>query len=78
MALKTGWIKRFMTSSAKWTNFPDHFEFGDICTYVENYIDRIYDITYNPFWKEVLDSVKYLWNNDKMITPENILLTPYG
>ena len=32
MALKTGWIKRFMTSSAKWTNFPNHFEFSDICS----------------------------------------------
>ena len=76
MALKAGWIKRYLSSNAKWTNFPDHFEFRDICTYGKNYIDRIYDITDNPFWKNVLDSLLYLWENDRMITPDNRLLTP--
>ena len=64
MALKAGWIKRYLSSTAKWTNFPDHFEFRDICTYGENYIDRIYEFTDNPFWKEVLDSIEYLWSNN--------------
>ena len=76
MALKAGWIKRNLSSTAKWTNFPEHFEFRDICTYGENYIDSIYDFTDNPFWKEVLDSLKYLWSNNRMIIPENRLLTP--
>ena len=76
MALKAGWIKRYLSSTAKWTAFPDHFEFGGVCTYGENYIDRIYEITDNPFWKDVLDSIKYLWKEDRMIIPENRLLTP--
>ena len=76
MALKAGWVKRYLTSNAKWTNFPEHFEFRDICTYGENCIDRMYDITDNPFWKDVLDSIKFLWINNRMIIPENRLLTP--
>ena len=61
MALKAGWIKRYLSSIAKWTSLPDYYEFGEICTYGENYIDRIYEITYNPFWKDVLDAIKHLW-----------------
>ena len=59
MALKAGWIKRYLSSIAKWTSLPDHYEFGEICTYGDNYIDRIYDFTYNPFWKDVLDAIRY-------------------
>ena len=76
MALKLGWIKRYLSSKANWTNFPDYFEFREICSYGKNYIDRIYDITDNPFWKNVLDAIIYLWDTNRMITPENTLLSP--
>ena len=76
MALKAGWLKRYLSSIAKWTSFPNYFKFGEICSYGENYIDRIYEITYNSFWKDVLDSIKYLWRTNRMIIPENRLLTP--
>ena len=76
MALKAGWIKRYLSSIAKWTSLPDYYEFGEICTYSENYIDRIYEITYNPFWRDVLDAIRHLWKTNRMIIPENRVLTP--
>ena len=44
--------------------------------YGENCVDRIYKIPDNPFWKDVLDSIKHLWDENRMIVPENRLLTP--
>ena len=51
MALKLGWIKRYVRSTAKWTVFPKNFEMDDMYKYGRNYVDRIYEITFNPFWK---------------------------
>ena len=40
------------------------------------YLDRIMEMTFNPLWYDVLSSLKLLWTDLKIITPENVLLTP--
>ena len=55
-ALKVGWLKRFIKSSSKWTVFSNAMELGDVFT---DYIDRIVELTSNPFRKYVRAALKH-------------------
>ena len=36
----------------------------------------IYDVIFNPFWKNVLDGLKLLWKKGDFICDETVLFTP--
>ena len=75
-ALKIGWLKRYNNTSSKWSVVPYNFDFDGLFKYGVDYIERLLEITFNPFWLNVLHSLKLLWKDDKIYIPENLFLTP--
>ena len=51
-------------------------EFSGLFAYGVAYLNRIIEMTFNPFWNDVLSSLKLLWTDLKIVIPENVLLTP--
>ena len=39
-------------------------------------MNKILEMTFNPFWYDVLSSLVPLWDDLKIVIPENVLLTP--
>ena len=74
--MKIGWLKRYITTNSKWTITPYILEFDGLFKFGKDYIERLLEMTFNPFWHDVLKSLKSLWTDDKSIIPENILLIP--
>ena len=62
-ALKLGWLKRFNKSNSKWTIIPTEFELEGVFCYGSDYIERIEGLNSNPFWHDVLISLKKLWKS---------------
>ena len=52
--LKLSWLRRYIKSSGKWTVIPNDFELFDIFKFGPDYLDRILELTSNPFWKDVI------------------------
>ena len=75
-SLKIGWLKRYLKSKAKWCSVPDDFELYDLFKYGIDFIDRIIEMTTNPFWIDVLKSIKILGAKEDFVHNENLLLTP--
>ena len=75
-ALKIGWLKRYINTNSKWTITPKVNEFDGLFMFGMDYIERLLEMTFNPFWLDVLKSLKILWTDDKIIIKDNILLTP--
>ena len=75
-ALKIGWLKRYNNTKSKWSAVPYNFDFGGLFKLCVDYIERLLEITFNPFWLNVLHSLKLLWKDDNIYIPENIFLTP--
>ena len=75
-ALKVGWLKRYLRSSAKWCVIPDDFELFNVFKYGLDFLERIQEMTENSFWKDVLNSLRVLGKKDGFISSDNILLTP--
>ena len=74
-SLKAGWLKRYVRSNSNWCGIPDDFELYDI-TFGTNFIDRILEMTLNPFLKDVLNSIKLLSKKEGFIYSDSTLLTP--
>ena len=51
-------------------------EFSGLFEHGVAYVDRIMEMTFNPFWYDVLSCLKLLWTDLKIVIPENVLLTP--
>ena len=62
--LKIGLLKRYLRSSSKWTIFPKEFELDGVFMYGPDYIDHIKVMVTNPFWIDVLSSLRVLWNSN--------------
>ena len=75
-ALKIGWLKRYLRTDSKWKIILMEAEFSGLFGYGVAYLDRIIEMTFNPFWYDVLSSLKLLWTDLKIVIPENVLLTP--
>ena len=75
-ALKIGWLKRYISTKSKWTITPYVNEFDGLFRFGIDYIERLLEMTFTPFWLDVLRSLKNLWTDDKIIIKDNILLTP--
>ena len=75
-SLKIGWLKRYLRSNSKWCVIPDDFERYNVFKYGLDFLERIQEMTVNPFWKDVLNSLKILGKKEDFIFSENILLTP--
>ena len=75
-ALQIGWLKRYITTESKWKILPQTFEFSGLFRFGVDYIGRIHEVTFHPFWQDVLTRLKTLCKDDKISIPENILLTP--
>ena len=75
-ALEIGWLKRYISTKSKWTITPFVNEFDGLFRFGIDYIERLLEMTFNPFWLDVLKSLKNLWTDDKIIIKDNILLTP--
>ena len=75
-SLKIGLLKRYVRSSSKWCVIPDDFELYNVFEYGIDSIERIQEMTLNPFWKDVLNSLKILGKKEGFIFSDNILLTP--
>ena len=73
---KIGWLKKYIRSSARWCSVPDDFELHNLFRFGTDFIDRIYEMTFNPFWKDVLGSVKLLGKKDDFMYGDNIIETP--
>ena len=75
-SLKIGWLKRYVRSNSKWCVVPDDFELYNVFKYGLDFIERIHEMTSNPFWKDVLNSFQIQGKKDDFIFSDNILLTP--
>ena len=75
-SLKIGWLKRYIRSNSKWCVIPDDFELYNVFKYGLDFLERILEMTSNPFWKDVLKSLKILRTKEDFVFSENILLTP--
>ena len=60
----------------KWSVIPYNCDFDGLFKYGVDYIERLLEITFNPFWLNVLNSLKMLWKDDKIYICDNIFLTP--
>ena len=56
-SLKVGWLKRYIRSNSKWCGIPDDFELYNIFKFGTDFIDRIQEMTFNPFRKDVMSTV---------------------
>ena len=72
-ALKIGWLRIYIVTHSKWSVIPYNCDFDGLFKYGVDYIERLLEITFNPFW---LKSLKMLWKDDKIYICENIFLTP--
>ena len=59
-SLKIGWLKRYIRSNSKWCVIPDDFELYNVFKYGPDFLERILEMTSNPFWIDVLKSLKIL------------------
>ena len=75
-ALKIGWLRRYIVTHSKWSVIPYNCDFDGLFKYGVDYIERLLEITFNPFWLNVLNSLKMLWKDDKIYICDNIFLTP--
>ena len=75
-SLKIGWLKRYIRSNSKWCGITDDFELYNVFRFGLDLIDRIREMTFNPFWKDVMSSLKTLGGKEGFIYSDNILLTP--
>ena len=75
-ALKLGWLKRYIRSNSKWTVFPNDFELEGVFIYGPDYLERNDAMISNPFWINVIDSLKLLWNCNFALERSVILETP--
>ena len=57
-------------------SLTNNCDFDGLFKYGIDYIERLLEITFNPFWVNVLNSLKMLWKDDKIYICENIFLTP--
>ena len=71
-----GWLKRFLRSSSKWTVFPKEFELEGVFCFGSDYIHRIEGLNTDPFWQDVLTSLKLLWKSNIMYDKSVIRETP--
>ena len=75
-SLEIGWLKRYVRSNAKWCGVPDDFELYDLFKYGTDFIDRIIELTSNPFWIDVLKSVTIFSAKEDCMYNENLLVSP--
>ena len=76
LSLKIGWLKRYLRTTAKWKSIPDNFELEGVLTFGKDYLERISEMNFNPFWANVLDGLKKLMSKDSFSSRINILETP--
>ena len=48
--LKQSWIRRHLSSASKWTIYSDDFELRKALQYGPDNLERIKEMTSNPFW----------------------------
>ena len=75
-SLKIGWLRRYLCTTAKWKVIPDNFELAGIFTFGRDFLEGISEMNFNPFWDNVLESLKILMSKDSFISNINILETP--
>ena len=61
-ALKIGWLKRYLQTNSKWKSVTNAFKFSGLFICGRDFIERMIDITFNPFWQNVLTSLDLLWS----------------
>ena len=57
-AQKIDWLKRYNNTKSKWSVVPYNFDFDGLFKYGVDYIERLLEMTFNPFWLNVLHSLK--------------------
>ena len=66
--------ERFSKSNSKWTIIPTEFGLKGVFCHGPDYIERIEVLNSNPFWQDILTSVKKLWKTsivyDKTVIKE--------
>ena len=75
-SLKISWLRRYLCTTAKWKAIPDHFELAGVFSFGRDFLERISEMNFNPFWANVLESLKILMSKDTFISNINILETP--
>ena len=55
-SLKKGWLKRFIRTSAKWKESPKNFDLSNVFKFRTDCIERVYELIFNLFWRDVLNS----------------------
>ena len=75
-ALKLGWLKRYLRSKGKWKVFLDMEDFHEIFNFGNDFVERMYEIIQIPFWKDVLESLKLLFNSEICTNVNYVCTTP--
>ena len=69
-------LLRLLSSKAqKGKKYENHLD-DVMLVLMIHHINIIYDITFNLFWSNVLSSLFVLWENDNIVIPDDILVTP--
>ena len=74
--LKLSWLRRYIRSSGKWAVIPNDFELFDIFKFGPDYLDKIKELTLNPFWKDVIKSLHQFWQSEAPYHKSFIKCTP--
>ena len=74
--MKLSWLRRYIRSSGKWTVIPNDFELFDIFKFGPDYLDRIIELTSNPFWKDVIKRLHQFWQSEAPYHKSFLKFTP--
>ena len=74
--LKLSWLRRYSQSTGKWTKIPNDFELSEVFKFGPDYLTRISEMTSNPFWKDVINTLFVFWQSDVPFHKEFIKYTP--
>ena len=67
---------RYLCSQGKWKVFLDMEDFHEIFNFGIDFVERMYEIIYIPFWKDVLGSLKISLKSDTCTMLHHVCTTP--
>ena len=58
LCLKLSWLHMLQKSNAKWTHLPRFWEVDQTLQFGKDFCERLLKFVTNPFWKNIIISVK--------------------
>ena len=75
-ALKISWLKRIVSQTGGWAEFPHQFHIQNIIAYGDQYPSMILNSIKNKFWSDMVKSAERLMNNFTIRNVTHVHLMP--